>query len=116
MQPEERIAAYLWDMRQAAMEAVDMLAGVSLQQFRENLIVMRAVERSLEIIGEAARRLTPDYAAAHPEVPWKQIVGQRNILAHEYGQIDHEVLFRTVRDDLPGLIEQLEALLPPIDE
>jgi len=56
--------------------------------------LMRATERSVEIIGEAARHVSPEFIAAHPEIPWRQIIGQRNILAHEYGQIDHEMLFR----------------------
>ena len=116
MHPEKRVFAYLWDMLQAANEVVDMVADVSIEEFRENLVLMRAVERSLEIIGEAGKRVFPDYVAAHPEVPWKEIIGQRNILAHEYGQIDHDMLFRTVIEDLPDLISQLQDLLPPIEE
>jgi uncharacterized protein with HEPN domain len=90
MQPEERDAAYLWDMLQAAEEVRDM-------------------------VGEAARRVSAAFMDAHPEVPWRLIIGQRNILAHGYGHIDHELLFRTVIDDLPGLIGQLQALLPPLE-
>ena len=116
MLPEDRDAAYLWDMREAALEAMDMLGQASLDEFRDSLILMRAMERCLEIIGEAARRVSPAYSEQHPEIPWRQIVGQRNILAHEYGQIDHDLLYRTAVEDLPELVENLGHLLPPVED
>lgn len=79
-------------------------------------MLVRAVERGVEIIGEAARRVSAKVADAHPEVPWRSIIGQRNILAHEYGHIDHELLYRTVIEDLPGLIVQLQSMLPPLED
>lgn len=82
----------------------------------KNHVLMRATERSIEIIGEAARHISPEFITAHPQIPWRQIVGQRNILAHEYGQIDHEMLFNTATLDVPALISNLEKLLPPVDE
>lgn len=115
MQPEERDTAYLWDMLQAAEEVRDMVADRDLAAFLENRMLVRAVERGVEIIGEAARRVSADFAGAHPEVPWRTLIGQRNILAHEYGHIDHELLYRTVMDDVPELIVQLQSLLPPLE-
>ena len=53
---------------------------------------------------------------AHPEIPWRNIIGQRNILAHEYGQIDHELLYKTAVQDIPALIVQIQSLLPPLEE
>jgi len=116
MQPEERDPAYLWDMLQAAREVEDMLAGKDMNTFLGDKVLLRAVERSIEIIGEAARRVTTEFQNTHPEVPWREIIGQRNILAHEYGQIDHSVLYKTVKEDVPALISQLQKLLPPPDE
>lgn len=116
MQPEERDAAYLWDMLQAAKEVESMLDDRDLSAFLADRILLLATERSIEILGEAARRVSPQYMAAHPEMPWREIIGQRNILAHEYGQIDHELLFKTAVEDIPKLIEQIAALLPPLDE
>lgn len=115
MQPEERDAAYLWDMLQAAKEAKEMTIGHDLASFLGNRMLLRATERNVEIIGEAARRVSANFTAAHPEVPWRQIIGQRNILAHEYGQIDYELLFETVIKDIPALAAQLETLLPPLE-
>lgn len=116
MRPEERDAAYLWDMLQAAKEVEAMLKDRDLAAFLADRILVRAIERSVEIIGEAARRVSAPYMTAHPEIPWREIIGQRNILAHEYGQIDHELLYKTASEDLPALIGQIEALLPPLDD
>ncbi len=61
-------------------------------------------ERIIEIIGESARRVSTDYQKTHPEIHWHKIIGQRNILAHEYEQINHELLYKTATDDLPKSI------------
>lgn len=116
MQPEERDAAYLWDMLQAAREVDSMLDDHDLAAFLADLVLLRAIERGVEIIGEAARRVSPPYMDAHPEIPWRTIIGQCNILAHEYGQIDHALLYKTAVEDIPALIAQIQALLPPLEE
>jgi uncharacterized protein with HEPN domain len=72
-----------------------------------------AVERTLEIVGEAARRVSPGFRAAHPEIPWRDIISQRNILAHEYGIVDATRLWDTAREDTRTLIEALDRILPP---
>ena len=112
MQPEERDAAYLWDMLQAAREIIDMNSDAAFEAFIDDLKLMRATERGLEILGEAARRVSPVFTRKHPQIAWHAMIGQRNILAHEYGQIDYELLYRTVRDDIPELIRQLKLLVP----
>jgi len=93
MRPEERDAAHLWDMLQAAREVEAMMGVHDLDAFLTNRMLLRAIERSVEIIGEAARRVSVTFTEAHPEIPWRKIIGQRNILAHEYGQIDHTLLY-----------------------
>jgi uncharacterized protein with HEPN domain len=115
MQPEERDAAYIWDMLQAAKEVQQMVGSRDVNSFLNNRILLLATERGIEIIGEAARHVSATFTAAHPEVAWRGIIGQRNILAHEYGQIDHALLFRTATEDVIALIGQLEKLLPPLD-
>lgn len=112
---EGQDAAYLWDMLEAAKEAVEILGAMEVKTFKQDKIRCRAVERTLEIIGEAARRVSPGYQNLHPEIAWRDIIGQRNILAHEYGQIDHELLYKTIREDIPKLISTLSRLLPPSD-
>jgi uncharacterized protein with HEPN domain len=71
-----------------------------------------AVERQLILIGEAARRVSAAFKASHPELPWRQMIAQRNVSIHEYGDISAELVWQTVADDLPALVQQLDALLP----
>ena len=114
MRHEDRDPAYLWDMLQTAKEIETMMEGYDLPAFLADIVIMRAIERSIEIIGEAARCVSKPYKEAHPEVEWREIIGQRNILAHEYGQIDHELLYKPAIDDIPDLIVIIEKLLPPL--
>jgi uncharacterized protein with HEPN domain len=102
----------LWDMLQAAEAVVEFTREVSLEEFRAKRIVLRAVERELEIIGEAARRLSEAGRAARPEVPWRQIIALRNFLSHVYDAVDEERIWRLTREEVPALIEQLRALVP----
>jgi uncharacterized protein with HEPN domain len=115
MSPEDSDLAFVWDMLDAAQSGVDMVSGRSLEDFTADHTAKLAMERAMEIIGEAARRIGQSSRDAHPEVPWKLIIGQRNIIAHEYGRIDHLQLYRTASEDLPGLIGLLRAMLPPTE-
>lgn len=89
MKPLERDAAYLWDMLDAAKQAAELSDGIGLDGLLNDIRTRYAIERALEIIGEAARRVSHETTAAHPEIPWKGIIGFRNVLAHEYGAIDY---------------------------
>lgn len=115
MKPHDRDAAYLLDMLSAARELEEMVAHHDLAAFLEDRVLVRAVERMSEIIGESARRVSESCRQAFPEIRWREIIGQRNILAHEYGRIDHALLYRTARQDVPPLIEQLESVLRSLD-
>lgn len=111
-----RDPAYLWDMHSAATELAEALHEVSLEMFLADRVLARATERWLGIIGEAARRISPDCMAANPHVPWREIIGLRNILAHEYGQVDQELVYTTAMNDIPMLIEYLHALMQETTE
>jgi uncharacterized protein with HEPN domain len=112
MRPEGRDAAYLWDMLEAARAVQRYTSGKSRPDFDADRIVQRAVERELEIIGEAAARVSDSFKAAHPEVPWKLIVGQRNVLIHDYGDIDYDRLWAVVVDHVPRLVMLIQPLVP----
>lgn len=113
---DNRDAAYVWDMLETAREITEMIRDHDFPGFLENRMLVRAIERSLEIIGEAARRVSSDGKAATSAIPWQEIIGQRNILAHEYGQIDYEILYKTATRDVSHLIPLLEKALPPIGD
>ena len=113
MRPEDRVAAYLWDMLDAARTVRQIAHGVTLDQYLGDRKLQLAVERAVEIIGEAAGRVSDSFREAHPEIPWRQIIGQRNVLAHEYGDIKQDRMWILATTHVPDLISTLESLLPP---
>ena len=74
-------------------------------------LVNDGVVRQLEIIGEATKNISEEYRRGHPEVEWSKVIGMRNRIAHEYFYIDYEVVWDTVKRDLPKLKEQIQRLL-----
>ena len=112
MPPDDADHAFLWDMLEAAGSIEMLVAGISFEQFRADRRTYRAAERELEILGEAARNVSNSLRAAHPEIPWNSIIGQRNILAHEYGHIRYDLLWQTVTADIPALVAALKPLVP----
>lgn len=108
--------AYLFDMLMAAREVVEFSRGRTFEQYQTDAMLRRAIERSVEIIGEASRKVSRAFKDAHPEVPWKKIVGQRHRIAHEYDLIEDQVIWRVATTHVPELIRQLEPILkqPPL--
>ena|SRR5436309_12708031 len=115
MQPD-RDPVHLWDMLKAAQGVVSSLQGFTLEQYVADENLRLATERRVEIIGEAARRISTTFKEAHPEIPWRLIVDQRNVLVHAYDEIADERIWRLAAHDIPRLIEQLAALVPPLAE
>ena len=89
MPPEDADAAYLWDIIDAGQAITAFIAGKTFAECEADRMLRRAVEREVEIIGEAARHLSTAFQENHPEVPWRRIVAQRHVIAHEYGDIKH---------------------------
>lgn len=106
-------AGFLWDMLTAARGAVASVKNLTLEQYRADENLRLATERRIEIIGEAAGRVSQGVQQAHPEIPWRQIIAQRHVLAHEYGEIDDELIWAVASTHLPQLIGMMEALVPP---
>lgn len=104
-------ALYLADMLDA-IEAIErFVAGFDEARFMSDELVQSAVLQKLSIIGEAAARLSETTRGSLPEVPWKEIVGFRNIAVHAYFSVDWRIVFVTVIDDLPVLKRQIVALV-----
>ncbi len=104
--------AYLWDMLTAAKTVVMFVKGRTLEDYMTDLMLRSAVERQVEIIGEAARKISKEFQAAHPEIPWRPIQAQRHVLAHDYGEIKHDRIWRVAEAHIPEMIALLEPLVP----
>ncbi|KRT66793.1 MAG: hypothetical protein XU11_C0004G0041 [Candidatus Dadabacteria bacterium CSP1-2] len=108
--------AYLLDILIAARRAREFTSDLTWEDFQKSSLHQNAVMRMLEIIGEAARKISQETKNAHPDIPWKDITGMRNRLIHEYFRIDIEKVWDTVRNDIPVLITIIEPLVPPEEE
>jgi uncharacterized protein with HEPN domain len=106
-------AANLRDMLRAARQVSSYVAGERLGDLESKGMLRDAVERQLEIIGEAARRVSVEFREAHSEIPWSRVIAQRNVIAHEYGDIKIEWIWRVATERVPELITLLEPLIPP---
>jgi uncharacterized protein with HEPN domain len=113
MPPDKDDLAYAWDMLDAARAVAGFVAGKSFDQYLADRMLRGAVERHIEIIGEAARGVSDAFRTTHREIPWTKIVAQRHILAHEYGEIEDELIWRVATVHIPELIAALEPLVPP---
>ena len=109
---ESHDPAYLWDMLDAARALSAFVAGRTFHDFQTDRMLRNAVERNMEIIGEAANRISENFQRSHPEMPWRNIIGQRNILIHEYGEVKNERIRVVATEKIPELVALLKPLLP----
>ena len=116
MQPEQKDAALLWDIKHAAEDIIEFVKGMNAHQFETNKVVRYAVERQILVIGEAAKNISASLKEDHPEIPWNAIIGQRNIIAHEYGDILVERIWLLAVEHIPGLLKQIAPLIPALPE
>lgn len=101
-------------MRDAVKEILFLTKNKSKEEIEKDRVLNLALTRLLEVIGEAASRVPTEIRSKHSNVPWSQVIGLRNRLIHAYDQIDQEVLWEIISEDLPALYQQLEKLIPDL--
>jgi len=117
-QRQVRILDYIGHMVEASTQARTYIAGVSHQEFLRDAKTQDAVVLKLIVIGEAATQVmdeSPEFVGLHPEIPWRQLRGMRNRMAHGYFEIDMGIVWATVTTSLPELEDKLQQILmlPP---
>ena len=98
-------------MLDAAEEAIGFAEGRSRTDLDHDRMLVLAIMKDIEIIGEGASKLSYEFRSLYPEIPWSRIIGMRNRLTHAYFDINLNVLWHTVTVNLPALKEQLEGIL-----
>ena len=98
-------------MIEAAQEALDYARNRSLSDVEHDPPLRHLFVRNLEILGEAAVRVSPSLQAAHPEIPWRTMVNTRNRLIHAYFDIDMDIVWSTVQEAFPQILAQLQTIL-----
>jgi uncharacterized protein with HEPN domain len=114
MQPPD----YTWlaDILIAARHVRNFVDGVDRDDFDGNAMRRSAIIHQLLVIGEATKRVSDPFRAAHPDIPWRKMAGMRDRLIHDYRQVDLEIVWGTATEMIPDLIRQVEPLVPPMDE
>ena len=97
-------------MLDAARKAVEFTSGKDRSSLDSDEQLLLSLTRLLEILGEAAKNVSPEFRQKHPEIPWKDIAGTRDRLTHGYFDVDYDVVWEIVSADLPVLITQLKKL------
>ncbi len=110
---QTRDATFLLDILESAKIALSYVADLSWDDFYESQRDQDAVIRRIEIIGEAARRVSAETQTEYPDIPWREMTSMRNLVIHEYDIVDLSQVWDTVRENFPPLIEELSKIIPP---
>ena len=109
--PQYKDMVRLRHMLEYAREAMELAQGKERKQIDADRVLSLALVRLMEIIGEAANRITPEYRSRYPSIPWLQIVSLRNRLIHGYDSVDMEIVWEILTTDLPALVKELETIV-----
>ena len=101
----------LQHMVEAVQEILEFTQGGILQSIVADRPLQHLIVRDLEILGEAASRISPQYRQEHPEIPWRDMIDLRNRLIHAYFDLNPDVIWKTVQQDLPKLLPVLKIIL-----
>ena len=110
MSPKRESYDYISDILDAMSKAQKFLQGVSYESFLRDDKTQAAVEREIEIIGEAAGNIPNSIHKKYPEIPWQKIIGMRNKLAHEYFGVRIMIVWNVVKEDIPVIQPLFEKL------
>lgn len=102
----------LGHMLDSAKEALSFIQSKTREDLHNERQLLLALVRCIEVIGEAASKVSPEFQNRHKDLPWKAMVGMRNRLIHGYFDIDADRVWDTVNNELPPLTEKLETILP----
>ncbi len=112
MSPDEKTdSATLRDLTAACSKVIGYVRGISRIAFDQDDRLLSACCYQIAVIGEAVKRVSPDTRDKHPEIPWKDIAGMRDRLIHGYDTVDLDELWKTAIEDVPALLEQVQAIL-----
>jgi len=106
-----RDAAALLDILKAAQSVLDFAQGLGQTELQQDILRQSAILYQVMIIGEATKRLSPEFRQQHSDVPWSQIAGMRDIVAHQYDRVEFDVVWQAIEQEIPELINVISGLI-----
>ncbi len=106
---------YVGHMLERAEKAFTLTSDKDRAAYDEDEVLRLALTHLVQTVGEAARHVSQEFRKDHPQIPWRAVVGMRHKVVHDYMSVDEDILWDTVTNELPPLIEELEKALPPED-
>jgi uncharacterized protein with HEPN domain len=103
---------YVGHMLDKAQEALSLVHGRNRQDYDRDTVLRLALTHLIQVIGEAARRVSPAFRERHPQIPWDAIAGMRNKIVHDYMDVDEDIVWDSVVHELPLLIAELKRIAP----
>ena len=110
------IKLYIGDVRESIVKIEKYIKGLDFNTFVKDTKTIDAVVRNLSIIGEAVKNFPDELKSKHPKVAWKEIVGIRNKAMHEYFGVDEDILWKTIKEDLPPFKKQISKILKSLEK
>jgi uncharacterized protein with HEPN domain len=105
------IADYLQDIIDSISDIGSFIEGMSLEDFTKDKKTVNAVLRSIEVMGEASRKIPEEIRSRYPQMPWKKMTGMRDKLIHEYHGVDLDTVWQTLHDDIPPLKNKVQEII-----
>jgi uncharacterized protein with HEPN domain len=107
-----RDQSYLLDINKFGQDVVDFVQDMDETNFADDRKTQSAVLYCITILGEATKRLSPEFRAQHPQIPWKDIAGMRDKCVHDYRQINIQRVWQVTQSNIPELLQVIQPLLP----
>ncbi len=104
---------YLGHMLDMARKAIEKTHGIRRSDYDEDENLRLALAHLIQIIGEAARRVSAQTRRDHPEIPWSDIIGMRHKVVHDYLEVDDDIVWDVATTDLPPIVAALQRIVPP---
>jgi uncharacterized protein with HEPN domain len=111
-----RDSASLLDIARAGQLVLQFAQGLNREQLESDVLRQSAILYQISIIGEATKRLSREFRVQHPEVPWDDVAGMRDIIAHQYDRLDLNIVWQVIQRNIPELLNLITPLLPVQDD
>ena len=111
-----RDSASILDIVKAGQLVLQFAQGVNREQLASDILRQSAILYQISIMGEATKRLSREFREQHPEVPWDDVAGMRDIIAHQYDRVDLDIVWQVIQRNIPELLDMITPLLPVQDD